>query len=165
MQNRLMFLKLGAVLLILALFGLFYSTTPINTPSDVVRYIDHNGVAHYVDSHDKVPQEYRRQLIGAKPLPKITKVSSFTGSAKSQTSSNNGKEVEIYVTSWCPHCKTLEDFLREEKIPFKRYDIERNDAARIAYKRLGGTGGVPFVKIGEATKGGFSREWIMSQLK
>lgn len=136
--------------------------------AEIVRYKDDSGDIHYVDSPSKVPEKFRQQLNGAAPLPQINKVPSFIDPKLTQympdASSSSAKPVEIYVTSWCPHCKRLEDFLKEKKINFKRYDIEQNKQALQTYQRLGGSG-VPFVKIGESTMGGFNANWILEKVK
>ena len=150
--------------LILLLAFLFI--LPTTSLGEIVRYKDDKGDINYVDSPAKVPEKYRSQLDGAAPLPQINKVPSFIDPKLSQympnASTSSGKKVEIYVTSWCPHCKHLEEFLKEKKIAYTRYDIEHNSQAMQTYKELGGHG-VPFVKIGDSTLGGFNADWILAK--
>ncbi|HDZ76856.1 MAG TPA: hypothetical protein ENH41_02080 [Candidatus Omnitrophica bacterium] len=72
------------------------------------------------------------------------------------------KNVEIYVTTWCPVCTKLEKFLKKEKIKYKKYDIEKSRECRKKYKKLGGNGGVPLIKVGSEVFLGYNSQAILS---
>ena len=63
-------------------------------------------------------------------------------------------DVEIFVTSWCPFCRALENYLREKRVPCVRHDIEEDMPGREKYLVLGG-GGYPLIRIGNRTISGF----------
>lgn len=62
--------------------------------------------------------------------------------------------VEIFVTTWCPYCKALEDYLQRKNVVYKRYNIEQSSEGKKKHSLLGG-GGVPVVKIGTEVIRGF----------
>lgn len=61
----------------------------------------------------------------------------------------------LYSTQWCGYCKKARKFFANNHIPFREFDIEKNNAARREYERQGGRG-VPFIVAGETTMRGFS---------
>ena len=71
--------------------------------------------------------------------------------------------VEVFVTSWCPYCKSLEAFLQARNIPYVRYDIEADSQGESIYRRLGG-GGIPIVRIGSVVMRGFDPDSILRTL-
>ena len=73
-------------------------------------------------------------------------------------------KVEIFVTSWCPHCRALEAFLKEKKVSFNRYDIEKSPYGKRRHQELGG-GGVPVMTIGKEVLKGFNREAVLEALE
>ena len=66
--------------------------------------------------------------------------------------------VEIYVTSWCPYCTQAIKFLRENRIPYIAYDIEKDSEAAKRKERLSPRKGVPFAVINGKKIYGFSAE-------
>ena len=55
--------------------------------------------------------------------------------------------VEVFVTDWCPYCQRLEAFLKQNRVPYERKNIEKNADARAEHEELGG-GGIPVTRIG-----------------
>ena len=152
-------------LLLATFLQLLFCWSP--SQAEVVRYTDDTGRTHYVESEERVPEQYRSQLKGAKPLPGITKLPSATYQdtyqRKAKALSGNAKKVEIFVTSWCPYCSKLENYLNSKGIRYTKYDIEKNAAGRQIYQDIGG-GGVPVVRIGTAVLRGFDPNAIERQL-
>jgi len=64
-------------------------------------------------------------------------------------------KVEIYMTQWCAYCKKAIAYLNEHKIPFKKYDIEKNLQAQQKKKQLAPNySGIPLTVIdGQLIKG------------
>ena len=73
-------------------------------------------------------------------------------------------KVEVFVTSWCPYCRALEAFLKEQDITYTRYDIEKSSYGRRRYQELG-AGGVPVMLIGSEVIRGFNRDAIYEALE
>lgn len=55
--------------------------------------------------------------------------------------------VEVFVVRWCPYCRELEQSLKEEGIPYRRYDIEHDSEGRRKYEAIG-IRSYPVTKIG-----------------
>ena len=73
-------------------------------------------------------------------------------------------KVEIFVTSWCPYCRKLEAFLKENNITYTRYDVEADSDAAELFEHLGGTG-VPVVRVDTDVIHGYDPEGIIASLK
>ncbi len=67
-------------------------------------------------------------------------------------------EVELYVTSWCGYCSKAKAYFRNNGVPFKLYDVEKDSRASKRHRELNPGGGVPVVVIGGRTIRGFSPE-------
>ena len=72
--------------------------------------------------------------------------------------------VEVYMTSWCGFCKKTMKYLDSMGVSYVTYDIEKDNAARLRHKELGGHG-VPLIVIGSHKINGFSPELIDFYLK
>jgi len=64
--------------------------------------------------------------------------------------------MEIFVTSWCPHCRDLENYLSSKRVQYTKYDIEKDAAGKSKYDQIG-VRGVPVVKLGSTVITGFDR--------
>lgn len=67
------------------------------------------------------------------------------------------KAVVMYATSWCPYCQRAREHFRARGIPYVEYDIEKDEAAKQAYKAFGGRG-IPVIFVGKRRMNGFSPE-------
>lgn len=141
---------------------------PSAVAAEVARYIDETGKATYVDSPEKVPERYRNQLGEQRPLPGISRSASGGRvlyekerySSSQPVAAAPANRVEIFVTSWCPYCRKLEQLLNEHQISFVRYDIEKSAKGRRIYDSLGGSG-IPVSRIGAQVVEGFQPEMIL----
>ena len=132
----------------------------VSSASNIIRYRDEKGSFRYVDSIDKVPEKYRGTVDEAHKLPAITKTRFGAYDGKKASDSD---KVEIYVTEWCPHCSSLERYLKEKKVAYQRYDIEKDSSARQRYKKLGGAG-VPLARVGSKILRGFDSQALDAAL-
>ena len=78
---------------------------------------------------------------GAQPLPGFDPPSESRPRVK----------VEVFTTQTCEACKRFEKFLTEMKIPFIRYDLDRNTEARRDYYDNIGRGKIPVTRINGRT--------------
>ncbi len=81
----------------------------------------------------------------------------------SKAAASKTEKVEVFVTDWCPYCRSLEAFLKAEKITYVRHDIEKSAKGRMMYEELGG-GGIPLTRIGTKVFHGFDESGIRSAL-
>ena len=135
--------------------------------AQVFKYQDKTGVTHYVDSVEKVPAKYKSQLNSQSELPSISRVN--TGERRLYEDqparpAYSRKNVEIFVTSWCPHCNNLEEYLLKEKIVFTKYDIEKSNKGKKLYQKIAKGSGVPVTRIGGEIISGFKPNVIKAAL-
>ena len=72
--------------------------------------------------------------------------------------------VVLFSTSTCSWCRRAKRYFRENRVPFKEINVERDpDAARDIVRKTGQTG-VPVIKIGNKWIVGFHRERIEKEL-
>ncbi len=74
------------------------------------------------------------------------------------------KKVEVFVTTWCPFCQKLENFLKNNRIDYKRYDVEKDAEGSRLFSELG-IEGVPVTRIDSTLIQGYDREGIMAALQ
>lgn len=73
--------------------------------------------------------------------------------------------VILFSTSTCSWCRRAKRYLRENRVPFKEVNVEKDpDAARDLVRKTGQTG-VPVVKIGSKWIVGFDQRKIERELK
>ena len=141
-------------------------TATVNA-KDIYKWVDENGTLHFQGSppqNTKQPvtikrlptyeDDYRDSQLSA---PEQNKENPGSPAPSTTREASNPPEVELYVTSWCPHCKRALDFLRSRGIPFDAYDIEKDKNAARRKKRLTRESGVPFAIINGKGVHGFSQ--------
>jgi glutaredoxin 3 len=70
----------------------------------------------------------------------------------------------IFTTSTCAWCRRAKRYFRENRVPFKEINVEKDpQAARDLVKKTGQTG-VPVIKIGGSWIVGFDRDRIEKEL-
>ena len=55
--------------------------------------------------------------------------------------------VQLYTTSWCPHCEHARRWLRRRGIPFEDLDVETNAAAAARHRQLEPGRTVPVIVV------------------
>jgi len=143
-------------------FVLFVS--PNTSDAEIYKYTDAEGMLHFVDAKEKVPEEFREQLSSQKALRAISKVTPgrkklYEKERYEHTSSAGAGRVELFVTDWCSYCRKLEAYLDTEKIAYKKYDIEKDKKAAKLHASLGS--GVPITRIGTQVFSGYRPEAIV----
>lgn len=74
------------------------------------------------------------------------------------------KNVKIYSTSTCPHCKNLKSFLDESGIEYKNIDVGSDASGREEMLQKSGQMGVPVLDIDGDIIVGFDRDAIKKAL-
>ncbi len=87
-----------------------------------------------------------------------------SGRREKAASPSDTSQVELYMTQWCPYCRKMEAFLKQNGISYRRYNIEFDQAARRRYERLGGRG-VPLLKVGSYTIRGYDPQAVLRALR
>ncbi len=72
--------------------------------------------------------------------------------------------VVLFSTSTCSWCRRAKRYFREQRVPFKEVNVERDlDAARDIVRKTGQSS-VPVIKIGGSWIVGFDKERIDKEL-
>jgi len=126
---------------------------PCTVYSEIYKSVDENGRVIFTDK----PSAKAEQI--------EVKVNSVEGPAtvSSQDTGYSTKKVVMYSTEWCGVCKKAKDYMQQNSINFKEYNIEKNSNANRKFKSLGGKG-VPLIVVGKQTMSGFSASRLESML-
>lgn len=73
-------------------------------------------------------------------------------------------KVQLFTTPVCPHCYTLKEFLRENKIAFEEIDVSKDEKAAQEMIERTGQMGVPVTEIDGEFVVGFDKEKISKLL-
>src|SRR5688572_7686413 len=63
-------------------------------------------------------------------------------------------KVVMYSTTWCTVCQQARNYLVQHRIPFTEVDVEKSEAGREEFQRLGGRS-VPIILVGNQRMDGF----------
>ena len=73
-------------------------------------------------------------------------------------------KVVVFITSSCSWCRRAKKYFRENRIPFKEINVERDASAAHDIARKTGQTGVPVIKIGSKWIVGFDKPAIEREL-
>ena len=73
-------------------------------------------------------------------------------------------KVVVFSTSSCSWCRRAKRYFRENRVPFKEVNVEKDPAAVRDLVRKTGQTGVPVIKIGGAWIVGFDKGRIEKEL-
>lgn len=76
----------------------------------------------------------------------------------------NKKKVKLYMTSWCPYCQRMIQYLTENKIDYVAYDIEKDKKAEDEFRNYGGAG-IPLIVVGKTVISGYDPEKVKAALE
>ena len=74
------------------------------------------------------------------------------------------KEVKVYSTPTCPWCKRTKQFLDDNKIPHRDFDVTTDQVARDEMVTKSGQLGVPVIDIDGEITVGFDEKWLRQKL-
>ena len=73
-------------------------------------------------------------------------------------------KVVVFSTSTCSWCRRVKRYLKENRVPFKEVNVEKDEDAARDLRRKTGQSGVPVVKIGNKWIVGFDKDRIDKEL-
>jgi len=131
--------------------------------AEILKYVDGNGTTKFVDRIEAIPDEYRDQVENIREFisPNTTGESA---SNDSQKQAQIVKDVEIFVTEWCPYCRKLEAFLKKNRIKYTKYDVEKSALGKQKFAKIGGSG-IPVTKVGDRIIRGYDPERILQLIR
>lgn len=132
-------------------FFIVLAVVTMNANAEVYRWTDADGRVHF---GDKPPVSVDSQSVDIR-VNSYTSPEVIRQSVATDGSTPGGKAVVMYSATWCGICKRAATYFKENKIPFRDYDVENTAKGRADYKRLGGRA-VPIILVGEARMNGFS---------
>ncbi|HBG06392.1 MAG: hypothetical protein A2075_21835 [Geobacteraceae bacterium GWC2_58_44] len=135
--------------------------------AEMYKYVDDQGALRFVESLNEVPKKHRRKATVAgednsvsytDPGPSIQATKSSRKSARAEKPRFTGP-VEIYMTSWCPACKSALAYVKQNGIAYNAYDIEKDSEAKQRFEGFNGRG-VPLIVVGQNTMRGFNPQTL-----
>lgn len=136
----------------------------------IYKWTDDEGRVHF---SDRKPNNNQTSVIQPKS-GSLSEVGRGNSSSAKDTSSNaahkpkvsandtspnavHDSKVVMFSTAWCPACKMARNYLRKKGVPFTDYDVEKDPAAAMRYRELGGHG-VPLILVNGARMTGFNAQ-------
>ncbi|HRW63399.1 MAG TPA: glutaredoxin domain-containing protein [Bacteroidales bacterium] len=81
-------------------------------------------------------------------------------SANEKGAEKPAKRIVVYTTPTCPHCTTLKNYLKEQKIPFRDINVAQDQKMAEAMVKKSGQQGVPQIEINGRIVVGFNKPKI-----
>lgn len=118
--------------------------------AEIYKWVDENGEVHF---GDRESTEHAAEKVEVKinTIDHVTVYKAPTPPAPIAVT----KDVVMYTASWCGVCKQARAYMKEHKIPFKEYDVEKSDKGRRDFKKMGGHG-VPIILVDDQRMDGFA---------
>jgi glutaredoxin len=138
------------------------SVTAESADTTIYTYTDNTGKLFFVDSLDRVPEEFRAAAKERSDLPPLNRVEDRNIEVKTAKPAA-AASVTVLVAEWCGYCRMLESFLKGRGIAYTRYDIETSTKGRTLYRKHG-TGGVPITLVNDRLIRGFNPAAILKAL-
>jgi len=153
------------VLLLPVVFFLLAATSS----AEMYKWVDEHGTVTFKDTPPPKKKKrvkvkvYTDDGVASAPVSQSVNAKSSGRKSPSKSSSKSSEKprftgtIEMYVTDWCPVCKTAERYIAGKNYSYVKYDIEKDDSAKQRYAELGGRG-VPLIMVGSKKMSGFSAE-------
>lgn len=160
-----------SALLLLPIFLFLLAAT---SSADMYKWVDEHGVVTFKDT----PPPKKKKRVKVKVYSDDGSASATTSTVNEQSSTPKTSKksaskspekprftgtIEMYVTDWCPVCKSAEKYIAGKSYPYVKYDIEKDESAKRRYAELGGHG-VPLILIGSKKMSGFSADLLEQYL-
>jgi glutaredoxin len=81
----------------------------------------------------------------------------LTGCSATKTLRTPTPDVVAFVAPWCAHCRSLERYLDDNRVPFQKLDIANDPRAKRMLESLG-RDSVPTIIVNKTTVRGFDRK-------
>lgn len=134
--------------------------------AQVHKWTDPSGKVHY---GDRPPEDAKSEQLkvdtGSYTGPvQVTDWAAIIRRKPANAPAAGSKDVVMYATSRCVHCKRARAYFAEKGIRYTEVDVEASDANRKEFQELGGRG-VPLILVGGKSMRGFSEQAFEALLK
>lgn len=148
---------------------------PKPAPGSIQKYRDAQGVIHYTNIPDSIPDALRDKAVEV-TLPVATnldaaiigkRLAAMASGSKSPASVMGGdpSTVHLFMTHWCPHCKKVRELLESLGVKYVKHDIEEDPASLVEWQKLAkGQAQVPLLVIRGTPLIGYRPEAIKEAL-
>jgi len=85
--------------------------------------------------------------------------------AEKKSGAKKSNKVTVYSTSWCPWCKKVKEFLKENKIKFINKDVEKSKKYADEMVKKSRQKGIPVTIINGKVIVGFEEDKMRKELK
>lgn len=112
-------------------------------------------------------KEEQGKIKKGKKSGKSSKEKGAKPSKGSGTVTKPGKDEEVvilYTSPSCQECIKLEQFFKEQRIRYKKFDIVRSQKAFDAFDKLGAGDKLPVCEVGDVVVKGFSPSAVLKEL-
>lgn len=134
--------------LIIALTTIAFSCS---TLAGIYKWTDANGKVHFSDR----PMSKNAEALELTPTNSV----SFT-----KTSANHGSNLTIYTAEWCGYCTKAKKYMRDNKIVFREFDIEKSREGKLRYQSFNSKS-IPLFTLNQERMTGFSPKRLDSFIK
>ena len=123
--------------------------------AEIYKWVDENGKIHY-DDRPPETNKAKRLDISIETYSSV-ELQPYDASAVPDGTQESAeqKKVVMYSTEWCGVCKKAKAYFNTNGIPFREYDVEKNQKGKREYKKLKAKG-VPVILVGKRRMNGFS---------
>jgi len=147
--------------------AIVYMLAAGDVSAEMFKYIDDQGALHFTENLNEIPKKHRHKATVAGEGGSV----SYTEPTRAnQTTKNEQKSsgedstpftgtIKIYMTSWCPACKSALAYVKHNGIAYVAYDIEKDQNANRRFEEFGGNG-VPLIVAGNKTMRGFDQRTL-----
>jgi len=126
---------------------------------EIYKWVDASGRVQFSDRPPASADAQRVQLGRINTYEGVS-VGDEADDRPSVPSPAGSRGVVMYGASWCGVCERARRFFRDQGIPFREHDVERDEAARRELERMKGTG-VPIILVRGKRMNGFSERRFM----
>jgi glutaredoxin len=104
------------------------------------------------------------RVIARVALAVLLAMAALAGSGNSAEARCGSQGVYVFSAHWCPACKSAEQFLRNNGVPYRRIETTGNRAAQNFMLQHFNTTAVPVIVVDGYAKVGYNADWLQSRL-
>lgn len=122
--------------------------------AEIFKWTDAEGNLHFSDTP---PEQTRVKKITVKPnsYKSVQDIQSTGQLTNKRNNAPTQKTVLMYSAEWCGVCRKAKRYFKKNRIPYRDFDIDKNQQAKQRYKALNAHG-IPVIFVNDMRLNGFS---------